>query len=238
MSGERTDLYVGTRGAYVLHPEKTGLLVIDMVYASAHGEYGWAKMYRQMGMRHVYDYYLDRLSGLVIPNIRALQSAFRERGMPVVFTTVASEQEDFSDQTPRVRRHIEEWTRQGFAHPYRRVSDSDARILDELAPRPGELVMNKIRMSAFNGSKIDEALRGMGLELLVFTGVGTNYCVQCTLMDAYDHGYECVLIEDATATLTQEVQETGIRSMQPYAKIVTTKEMLHELEELKEAAIR
>jgi nicotinamidase-related amidase len=229
-SDDQNVLYVGTLDVYTVQPHKTGLLVIDMVYGSAHGDYGWAKMYRQMGMEDVYDYYLKRLQDTVIPNIKNLQEAFRRRNMQVVFTTVASEREDFSDWTPRVLRQIRDWTERGVDHPYNHIWDDDAQILDELAPASGEQVINKLRFSAFNGSNIDEVLQELGLELLVFTGVGTNYCVQCTLMDAYDHGYECILVEDATGTLTQEVQDIAIRSMEPYAKIMSTNELLQELE--------
>ena len=232
------ELYVGTRGVYILRRDNTGLVVVDMVYASAHRDYGWVKLHRQMGHDSACDYYLSRLAETVIPNIKALQEGFRRRNMHVVFNTFSSEREDFSDFVPRVLRQIQEWTRQGFDHPYNHVWDDDARVVEELAPLPEERVVNKVRFSAFNGSNIDYVLRELGLELLVFTGVGTNYCVQCTLLDAYDFGYECILMEDATATLTQEEQEVAIRSMVPfYAKIMRTEELLRELENLGQVVV-
>jgi nicotinamidase-related amidase len=230
------DLYVGTSGAVDPTAAQPGLVVVDMVYASAHGDYGWARMYRDMGMQDVYDYYLRRLTTAVIPNIQSLLSAFRSQGLPVIYTTVASERDDFSDLTPRMRNQIRQWTDQGLQHPYRRVWEEDAGVLAELAPQPGDHIVNKTRFSAFNGSNINDLLQRLGLNLLVFTGVGTNYCVQCTLMDAYDLGYECLLVEDATATLTQEVQDIAIRSMEPYAQVAATRDLLAQIPDWQPAA--
>jgi biuret amidohydrolase len=226
---EEQALYVGTLGEYELIPGKTGLLVIDMQYSSTHKDYGWKRMYRQMGLDSIGTYSLDRVDNLVIPNIQALLKACREQGLPIIYTTVSSEKEDYSDLTARSRRHIAEWTEKGFSHPYCHVWDAGAKVIEELAPRPGEPVINKTRFSAFNGSDIDQVLKEMNLELLLFTGVGTNYCVQCTLFDAYDLGYECILVEDATSTLAQDLQDTAIRSMAPYAKISSTQQLLEQI---------
>lgn len=226
---ERLERYRVDGDAHVVRPATTALLVIDMVYASVHPDYGWVKMYRQMGLDDACKYYVDRLYQMVVPNIQRLLEQFRDRDMLVVFTTVASEREDFSDWPARVRRRIETWSEQGFDHPYVHEWDETAGVIDELAPRGDEPVLNKVRFSAFNGSTIDAVLRELGVELLVVTGVGTNFCVQCTLLDAYDYGYECVLVEDGTATLNPEMQEIAVRSMEPYAKIVTTRDLVTEL---------
>ncbi len=231
--------YTGTLGVYVdaqdvhsLRLSRTGLVVVDMIYGSTHPEYGYLKMYRQMGLTDACEYYLRRLASKVVPNIKSLQLGFRESGLPVIFTTNASEEEDYADLVPRTRLQMVAWKEQGFDQPFMRVWEPGARVLEELAPSAGERVINKTRTSAFNGSNIDDHLREMGLELLVFVGVGTNYCVQHTLIDAYDFGYECILIEDATATLTKDVQQVAIESMSVFAKITTTAAVLAELKSL------
>jgi nicotinamidase-related amidase len=228
---ERLEQYRVQGDAHVIRLGTTALLVIDMVYASVHPDYGWVKMYRQMGLEAACDYYVDRLYQTVVPNLQELQKQFRHHAMPVVFTTVASEREDFGDWPARVRRRIERWTEQGFDHPYVHEWDDTAGVIDELAPREGDQVINKTRFSAFNGSNIDAILRELGAELLIVTGVGTNFCVQCTLLDAYDYGYECILVEDATATLDPDMQEIAVRSMELYARTTTTHELLTELAE-------
>jgi nicotinamidase-related amidase len=235
-SRKKEGTFVGTLGVYVddrdvhnPHSGNTGLLVVDMIYGSAHAEYGYLKMYRQMGLDSACSYYLDRLANKVIPNIKVLQEAFRRQGMPVIFTTFSSERDDYGDLLPRAHHQMEAWEKQGYEHPYTRIGEDGARILDDLAPIDRERIVNKTRISAFNGSNIDEVLRHLDLELLVLTGVGTNYCVQCTLQDAYDFGYECIVVEDATATLSEEIQRIAIQSMEAFAKVMRTADILDEL---------
>jgi nicotinamidase-related amidase len=233
----RPALYTGTLGIYVgdfdvyhLRPAATALLVVDMVYASAHADYGYTKMYRQLGKDDACAHYIRRLGDTVIPNLKILLAAFREHHIPIIYFTYASQEPDFSDLSRRTRRQIEGWTQQGLQHPYRHITDPDARVLDELAPAPGDLVLNKTRNSAFNGSAVDEILRAKGINLLVIVGVATNYCVQCTLLDAFDHDYECILIEDGTAALSEAIQSAAVATMRPFARIMTTAEIIIQLE--------
>lgn len=222
-------IYVGTISGDAQDLDGTALLVIDMQYGAIHADHGWKRMYRQMGLGHLSSYSLKRVSETVTPNISALLDAFRSRGLPVIYTTVSSERNDYSDLTERARRHMDEWTSQGFDHPYSRLGEIGSQVIAELAPLPGEVVINKTRFSAFNGSDIDRVLKEHGVRQLAVTGVGTNYCVQCTLLDAYDHGYDCILVEDGTGTLAQELQDVAVKSMEPYARIANTASLLESL---------
>jgi ureidoacrylate peracid hydrolase len=75
----------------------------------------------------------------------------------------------------------------------------DYAIVDELKPRPGELVVHKSRYSGFAGTNLDQVLRARRVRNLVFCGVAANVCVETTLRDAYGHEYFVLLLEDATA---------------------------------------
>jgi ureidoacrylate peracid hydrolase len=74
----------------------------------------------------------------------------------------------------------------------------DYEIVEELAPRPDELVVKKSRYSGFAGTNLDQALRARRIRNLVFTGVAANACVESTLREAYHHEYFVLLLEDAT----------------------------------------
>ncbi|MFZ0038889.1 MAG: isochorismatase family cysteine hydrolase [Candidatus Acidiferrales bacterium] len=74
----------------------------------------------------------------------------------------------------------------------------DSEIVDELAPRPGDLVVVKTRYSGFTGTTLDSQLRVRGIRNLIFTGIAANVCVESTLRDAYFLDYWPILVADGT----------------------------------------
>lgn len=74
----------------------------------------------------------------------------------------------------------------------------DYELAEEMAPRPGELVVRKSRYSAFAGTNLDQALRARRIRNTVLCGVAANVCVESTLRDAYHHEYFPLLLRDAT----------------------------------------
>jgi ureidoacrylate peracid hydrolase len=74
----------------------------------------------------------------------------------------------------------------------------DYAIIDELAPRDGDFVIPKTRLSGFYETNMDSLLRSRGINFLAFVGIATNVCVEATLRDALYRDYLCLLIEDAT----------------------------------------
>lgn len=75
-----------------------------------------------------------------------------------------------------------------------------AAIVDELAPGPDDIFVDKFRMSGFWDTPLDSILRNLGVTTLLFAGVNLDQCVMCTLQDANFLGYDCILIDDCAAT--------------------------------------
>jgi nicotinamidase-related amidase len=93
-------------------------------------------------------------------------------------------------------------------------------ILDELAPRPGEIVIEKPGKGAFYATKFGEELKRMGASQLVFAGVTTEVCVQTTMREANDRGFECLLAEDATESYFPEFKAAAIAMIRAQGAIV------------------
>lgn len=75
-----------------------------------------------------------------------------------------------------------------------------AAVVDELAPQPGDVRVDKYRMSGFWDTPLDSILRNLDVRTLLFAGVNADQCVLATLQDANCLGYDCLLLQDCTAT--------------------------------------
>jgi nicotinamidase-related amidase len=75
-----------------------------------------------------------------------------------------------------------------------------AAVVDELAQEPGDVRVDKYRMSGFWDTPLDSILRNLGVTTLLFGGVNADQCVLCTLQDANFLGYDCVFLAGASAT--------------------------------------
>ncbi|MCR6688616.1 cysteine hydrolase [Cellulomonas sp.] len=102
-----------------------------------------------------------------------------------------------------------------------------AAPIDGAEPVRDEIVLDRIRMSAFNGTSLDPILRNLGITTVVVVGVWTNMAVEHTVRDAADHGYEAVIVSDATSSINAEWQAAGLGyALTNIATIATTEEVV------------
>ena len=180
-------------------PERTALLVVDMQYSSVHPDYGLSRLVR-MNYPEIANYYLTRVSNLVIPNIRWLLTLFRQNNMPVVYLTLGSEHPYGRDMAPLIKqRQIQRRAQEEITTTFIKGTREHS-VIEELKPEGNDLVVNKTSYGGFNSTGLDSILRHLDVENLVITGVGTDICVETTARDAADRGYKCILVEDACAT--------------------------------------
>ncbi len=216
---------------FALVPARTALILIDMQYLDAHPDYGLGKVLRER-YPEAAAYFLPRVERSVVPNQRRLLAGFRAAGLRVIHFTVGAHLPDNSDWVPLRREADERVERQTGKKPVcYPLGSFEHGILPEVAPQAGELVLNKVSRSAFTSTGIDQILRNIGLDTLIFTGVFTNSCIEMTSRDAADRGYKCVIVDDACATFNQEMHDAVLRTFSfLYGKVQRTDEVLAELE--------
>jgi biuret amidohydrolase len=93
-------------------------------------------------------------------------------------------------------------------------------IIPELAPRENEIRLSKPGKGAFYSTVLNELLKEHHITHLVFAGVTTEVCVQTTMREANDRGYECILAEDATASYFPQFKAATIAMIKAQGGIV------------------
>jgi nicotinamidase-related amidase len=158
----------------------------------------------------------------IVPTVRALVDAFRARGLPVIHTK-EGHLPDLSDCPPAKRARGAPNLRIGDPGPMGRIlvlGEPGNDFVAELQPAPGELVVPKPGKGAFYATDLDRELRARGVSRLILTGVTTEVCVQTTMREANDRGYQCLLVEDGTESYFPELKAATLAMVRAQGGIV------------------
>ncbi len=190
-----------TPGPFCFDPARTALVLIDMqrdfVEPGGFGE--------TLGN----DVSLLRT---VIPPLQQVLAATRTAGMTVIHTR-EGHRPDLSDCPPAKRNRGNPALRIGDVGPKGRIlirGEHGHDIIDELAPRAGEVVIDKPGKGSFYRTDLHELLEATGVTSLIITGVTTEVCVHTTVREANDRGYECLVLADCVGSYFPEFQQAGL----------------------------
>ena len=136
----------------------------------------------------------------IVPACQAVLAAWRSVGGLVVHTREAHSP-DLSDCPPAKRNRGAPTLRIGDTGPMGRIlvtGEPGNQIIAELAPGDGAIVIDKPGKGAFYATELQSILQDTGITHLIFMGVTTEVCVQTSMREANDRGYDCLLLEDCT----------------------------------------
>lgn len=189
---------------YPFAPGKTALVIIDMQRDFVEpGGFG-ASLGNDVTLLHT-----------TIAPIASLLAAWRARGWPIVHTREAHKA-DLSDCPPAKRLRGAPSLRIGDAGPMGRLlirGEAGTSIIPALAPHAGELLIDKPGKGMFWATELHERLQSAGLTQLVFCGVTTEAAVQSSMREANDRGYECLIVEDATASYLSHFKRAALEML-------------------------
>jgi biuret amidohydrolase len=162
------------------------------------------------------------LLSAIVPKVAELLGICRAAGLMIVHTREAH-RPDLSDCPPAKLIRGNSKLRIGDPGPMGRIlvaGEPGNDILPGVAPLPGEIVIDKPGKGAFYATALGEILRLRGITHLIFAGVTTEVCVQTTMREANDRGYECLLIEDATESYFPAFKQATLEMIRAQGAIV------------------
>ena len=185
-----------------LEPGRAGLVIIDMQ----------RDFLEPGGFGAVLGNDVSLLRRTIAPTRRLLEAA-RTAGLTIIHTR-EGHRPDLADLPPAKKARGRLASGIGDPGPMGRIlvrGEPGHDIIPELYPLPGEPVVDKPGKGAFHATDLDAMLKNRGIAQLIVCGVTTEVCVNTTVREANDRGYECVVVEDCVGSYFPEFQEMGLR---------------------------
>jgi biuret amidohydrolase len=155
---------------------------------------------------------VSQLRRAIEPNARLL-TAWREAGLLVIHTR-EGHRPDLADLSPAKKIRGGGTTTIGDPGPMGRIlirGEAGHDIIPELYPAPGEPVIDKPGKGAFYATDLHTILQHRGITQLIVAGVTTEVCVNTTVREANDRGYDCLVVADCCASYFPEFHEYGLK---------------------------
>ncbi len=187
---------------FELIPAKCALLIIDMQ----------RDFLEPGGFGEMLGNDVSQLRRTIEPN-RKLLAAWRAKGLTVIHTR-EGHRPDLADLQPAKKIRGRSATCIGDSGPMGRIlvrGEAGHNIIPELYPLPSEPVIDKPGKGAFWATDLHLILQNNGITQLVVTGVTTEVCVNTTVREANDRGYDCFVPSDCVGSYFPEFQEMGLR---------------------------
>jgi len=158
----------------------------------------------------------------IVPQLKKLMHTFRDLGLLVIHTQECHEPNLSDCPTSKLTRGnaaLRIGDRSDMGRILIRDEPGNA-IISDLAPRPNEVIIRKPGKGAFYNTPLASVLQKYQITHLLITGVTTEVCVQSTMREANDRGYECLLLEDCTASYFPSFKAATIEMLRAQGGII------------------
>lgn len=158
----------------------------------------------------------------IVPALKQLLEGCRALQIPIIYT-IEGHQPDLSDCPDSKRKRGNGKLTIGDSGAMGRIlvlGEPGNGVISELAPLPGEILIAKPGKGAFYHTDLETQLQAHHITHLLLTGVTTEVCVQTTMREANDRGYECLLVEDATESYFPEFKQSTLEMVRAQGGIV------------------
>jgi ureidoacrylate peracid hydrolase len=198
---------------------RTALIVVDMqnTFCKKGGLFDYLGKLDEIKVKHI------------INNDKKVIETCRYKGIKVVYLRMGYRRDLSNAGSPESPNYYKELGVVAMRmHPelkgeFLTIDTRDWEIIDELKPKPEDIIVNKHRYSGFTNTELDSILGTYNIKYLLFIGLATNVCVESTLRDAYFHEYFPILVSDGCGNIGPEsTQEATIWNVTEVFGWVTT----------------
>jgi nicotinamidase-related amidase len=155
----------------------------------------------------------------ILPRLKKLIAVFREKGLPVIYT-------QHVHHPGHLDSGIMGWWWEGMCIE----GSPESQVHPEIAPNPGEKVIQKHRYSAFYNTDLETILRVLKVEDLVISGVMTNMCCESSARDAYYRDYRVFFLADGTGSINEEMHLASLMNLAlGFAHVTTVQQVIDDL---------
>lgn len=155
----------------------------------------------------------------IIPRLKELIEFCRSKEIPIFYTEAVKEASGI-DVLTKIHNFLPKSRQERLKFPICIRGTWDGLTIDELEPKENDPIVIKRRDSAFQDTEFRVWLQSEGINLLVFTGIDTSICVETSLRDGFNIGYDVALISDATASGNKEHYKTTLQRVRDYYGLV------------------
>jgi len=162
----------------------------------------------------------------IIPNVKKIIDVCHELRIPVFYTQQVREASGI-DLLTRMHRIIPRRRLEFIENIHACVKGTwDAEIIDELLPTKADHIVVKRRDSAFQDTEFELWLKSIGADTVIYTGIDTCICVENSVREGFNKGYDVILVEDAVASSWQELHKATLEKVRGSFGLVLTAEQL------------
>lgn len=201
--------------------KKPALLIVDVQY----GFTGYGPEEIEVAIK-TYPTSCGTASWEAIPHIRRVLETVREKALPVIYTIIEGSKSSDNDRVA-IKGQI-------FDHPLLLEGEKGTKVVEELAPVNGEVILSKKKPSAFFGTPLVSLLTAKGVDSVIVTGCTTSGCVRATVVDAFSNNYKVVVPEECVfdrGITTHAINLFDIQ--QKYGDVIPVEQVISLLETLK-----
>jgi ureidoacrylate peracid hydrolase len=155
----------------------------------------------------------------IIPKLKNLIEFCRSKEIPIFYTEAVKEASGI-DLLTKIHNFLPKSRQERLRFPICIRGTWDGLTLDKLKPDKNDHVVIKRRDSAFQDTELRVWLQSEGINLLVFSGIDTSICVETSLREGFNMGYDVALISDATASGIKEHYKTTLERVRDYYGLV------------------
>lgn len=198
----------GSSRARPINPKKTAILIVD-------AQQGICKPKDGLPEKE----FENMIFGTAVPNLKLLIKSARKTSVEVIYTVIQSLTLDGRDRSL-------DYKISGFHFP---PDSEEVKIISELEANYGEIIIPKTSSSLFNSTNFDYILRNIGITTIIIGGFQTDQCIDHTIRDGADLGYNMVCAVDSCAAKTNQKHLAAIDLFKGYCRLASTDLLIQEM---------